>query len=82
METTYTGMEGFSNPPQNVADIPDGQENYGLMISELLANDYSNCGAVPDEISPLDNMVLHNGEVLTPLPGLITFKMSFLMRTS
>lgn len=62
-ETAFTGLEGFPNPAPNAVDIPDAQDGYGLMISELLGNDFANCSSVPGEINALDNISLHNGEV-------------------
>ncbi|XP_030548978.1 uncharacterized protein At4g26450 [Rhodamnia argentea] len=62
-ETAFTGLEGFPNPAPNAVDIPDAQDGYGLMISELLGNDFANCTSVQGEINALDNIGLHNGEV-------------------
>lgn len=62
-ETAFTDIEGFPNPAPNTVDIPDTQDGYNLMISELLGNDFSNCTSVQGEINPLDNINLHNGEV-------------------
>lgn len=64
-ETAFTDIEGFPNPAPNTVDIPDAQDGYNLMISELLGNDFSNCTSVQGEINHLDNISLHNGEVLT-----------------
>ncbi|EXB50698.1 hypothetical protein L484_005272 [Morus notabilis] len=62
-ETVYTDLEGFPNHAQNTGDIPDVQDGYGLMISELLGNDFPNCSSVPENINPLHNDIgLHNGE--------------------
>ncbi|XP_030929583.1 uncharacterized protein At4g26450 isoform X3 [Quercus lobata] len=62
-ETAYTGLEGFSNNAQNTNDIPDVQDGYGLMISELLGGDFPNCSSVPGDISSMHNeMGLPNGE--------------------
>ncbi|XP_031403510.1 uncharacterized protein At4g26450 [Punica granatum] len=61
-DVAFTGLDGFStNPVQNATDIPDNQDGYGLMISELLANEFSGCSSVPEEINPLDNMGLNGG---------------------
>ncbi|KAL2335839.1 hypothetical protein Fmac_010285 [Flemingia macrophylla] len=64
-ETMFTGLEGFSNHPQNAADIHDVvQDGYGLMISELLGSDFPNCSSVPGDISSVHNeMGLHTGTV-------------------
>ena len=60
----YSGLAGFSNNSVNANDIPDVQDGYGLMISELLGNDIPNCSSVPADMNSLHNeMGLHNGEV-------------------
>lgn len=62
-ETVYTDLESFPNHEQSTGDIPDVQDGYGLMISELLGNDFPNCSSVPGNINPLHNDIgLHNGE--------------------
>ncbi|KAF3453231.1 hypothetical protein FNV43_RR03671 [Rhamnella rubrinervis] len=62
-ETVFPGLEGFSNPAQNASDIPDVQDGYGLMISELLGSDFPNCSSVPGDMNSMHNdIVLHNGE--------------------
>ncbi|PQQ20523.1 uncharacterized protein Pyn_01163 [Prunus yedoensis var. nudiflora] len=44
-------------------DIPDVQDGYGLMISELLGNDFPNCSSVPEDLNSMHNEIgLHNGE--------------------
>lgn len=64
-ETVYTGLESFQNHPQSTNELPGVQDGYGLMISELLGNDISNCSSVPADITSLHNeMGLHNAEVL------------------
>ncbi|TKY49886.1 hypothetical protein E2542_SST27335 [Spatholobus suberectus] len=61
-ETMFPGLEGFSNHAQNAADIHDVQDGYGLMISELLGPDFTNCSSVPGDISSVHNeMGLHSG---------------------
>lgn len=66
-ETLFTGLENFTNNAP-VNDIPDGQDGYGMMISELLESDLPNCSSVPPGINSLQNeMGLNNGEV-TPKP--------------
>lgn len=63
--TGFTGRDGFPNNAHNVNEIPDVQDGYGLMISELLGNDMPNCSSVPGDLNALHNdMGLHNGEVL------------------
>ncbi|KAL3503701.1 hypothetical protein ACH5RR_038150 [Cinchona calisaya] len=62
-ENVFTDFGGFSNNPINANDIPDVQDGYGLMISELLGNDIPNCSSVPADMDSLHNdMGLHNGE--------------------
>jgi hypothetical protein len=62
-ETVFTGLEGFSNPAQNASEIPDVQDGYGLMISELLGSDFPSCSSVPEDINSMHNDIgLHNGE--------------------
>ncbi|XP_027127703.1 uncharacterized protein At4g26450 isoform X1 [Coffea eugenioides] len=62
-ENVYSGLAGFSNNSVNANDIPDVQDGYGLMISELLGNDIPNCSSVPADMNSLHNeMGLHNGE--------------------
>ncbi|KAI5446405.1 hypothetical protein KIW84_014292 [Lathyrus oleraceus] len=38
----FTSLDGFSSHAQNVADIHDVQDEYGLMILELLGTDFAN----------------------------------------
>jgi hypothetical protein len=62
-ETVFTGLDNFPSHPQNVSEIPDVQDGYGLMISELLGNDMTNCGSVNPDVNSLQNeMVIHNEE--------------------
>lgn len=62
-ETLFTGLESFTNNAQ-VHDIPDVQDGYGMMISELLRSDLPNCSSVPPDVNSLQNeMGLNNGEV-------------------
>ncbi|XP_052207346.1 uncharacterized protein At4g26450 isoform X2 [Diospyros lotus] len=61
-ETVYTGLEVFSDHAQNPNGMPDVQDGYGLMLSELLGTDISNCSSVPADISIHNEMALHNGE--------------------
>ncbi|KAJ7973676.1 putative Transmembrane protein [Quillaja saponaria] len=62
-EAIFTGLEGFVNHAQNTGDIPDAQDGYGLMISELLGSDFPNCSSVPGNINSMHTeMGLHNGE--------------------
>ncbi|ESW20665.1 hypothetical protein PHAVU_005G005100 [Phaseolus vulgaris] len=61
-ETMFPGLEGFPNHAQNAADIHDVQDGYGLMISELLGSDFTNCSSVPGDINSVHNeMGLHGG---------------------
>ncbi|KAL9680285.1 hypothetical protein QQ045_018163 [Rhodiola kirilowii] len=67
-EAVYTtGLESYPSHarcPNGAADVHDG---YGLMISELLGNDISNCSAVTGDISSLHNVMdLHNGQGMLP----------------
>lgn len=63
--TEFIPLDGFSNQPQNSSDIPDGQDGYGLMISELLGNDFPTCSSVPEDLTPMPNDIgLPNAEVL------------------
>ncbi|KAL8462032.1 hypothetical protein ACS0TY_033203 [Phlomoides rotata] len=41
-DTVFTDLDGFSNNVHTGNGIPDVQDGYGLMISELLGNDSSN----------------------------------------
>ncbi|KAF8409827.1 hypothetical protein HHK36_005906 [Tetracentron sinense] len=64
IENIYSGLECFPNQTENTGDLPDIQDGYGLMISELLGNDISNCSSVPADITALHTeMGLHNGEL-------------------
>lgn len=59
--------DGFANnDTNNVNEMVDVHDSYGLMLSELLGNDIPSCSSVPGEdMSVLNNdMVLHNGEGL------------------
>lgn len=63
-ETVYTGLEGFPNNAPSANDISVIQDGYGLMISELLAGDFSNCSSVPGDVTSMHSgMGLPNGEV-------------------
>ncbi|KAF5461262.1 hypothetical protein F2P56_021073 [Juglans regia] len=62
-ETVYMGLEGFPNNASNANDISVIQDGYGLMISELLAGDFSNCSSVPGDVTSMQSgMGLPNGE--------------------
>ncbi|KAL6999021.1 hypothetical protein U1Q18_000187 [Sarracenia purpurea var. burkii] len=62
-ETVFTGLESFPNHAQSTSDISDVQDRYGLMMSEFLPNDISNCSPVPADLNSLHtDMALHNGE--------------------
>ncbi|XP_004296113.1 PREDICTED: uncharacterized protein At4g26450 isoform X2 [Fragaria vesca subsp. vesca] len=61
--TEFIPLDGFSNQPKNSSGIPDGQDGYGLMISELLGNDFPTCSSVPENLTPMPNDIgLPNGE--------------------
>ncbi|CAL5402570.1 unnamed protein product [Camellia sinensis] len=61
-ETVFTGLENFPNHAC-ANDISDVQDGYGLMFSDLLGPDISNCSSVPAGINSLHNeMALHDGE--------------------
>ncbi|XP_042494449.1 uncharacterized protein At4g26450 isoform X2 [Macadamia integrifolia] len=61
--TVYSSLENFPNHTESTGDLPDVQDGYGLMISELLGTDISNCSSVQTNISGLHTeMSLHNGE--------------------
>ncbi|KAI3466360.1 hypothetical protein Pfo_023023 [Paulownia fortunei] len=62
-DTVFTDLDGFPNNVHNANEIPDVQDGYGLMISELLGNDSPNCSSVPTDLNSLHNDVgLPNGE--------------------
>ncbi|XAR56855.1 hypothetical protein NMG60_11037476 [Bertholletia excelsa] len=62
-EPAFTGLESFSNHAPSTNDISDVQDGYGLMFSEFLGTDISNCSSVPPDINSLHHdMALHNGE--------------------
>lgn len=64
-ENVFTGLDGFPNNAQNSGDMPDVQDGYGLMISELLGAEFPNCSSVQGDINSMHNeMPLPNGEVL------------------
>ncbi|KAL7186840.1 hypothetical protein ACSBR2_028540 [Camellia fascicularis] len=61
-ETVFTGLENFPNHAC-ANDISDVQDGYGLLFSDLLGPDISNCSSVPAGINSLHNeMALHDGE--------------------
>ncbi|KAI3456733.1 hypothetical protein Pfo_013396 [Paulownia fortunei] len=62
-DTVFTDLDGFPNNVHNANGIPDVQDGYGLMISELLGNDSPNCSSVPTDLNSLHNhMGLPNAE--------------------
>ncbi|CAN4117855.1 unnamed protein product [Withania somnifera] len=62
-EVVFTGTDVFSNNAHSTNNIPHAQDGYGLMISELLGNDITNCSPLPADMNSLHNdMGLHNGE--------------------
>lgn len=72
--TAHSSLEDFQNHMDSTGDLPDAQDGYGLMISELLGNDISSCSSVPADITGLHNeMGLHNGaEILDDDPIYLT----------
>ncbi|KAL2473185.1 Uncharacterized protein Fot_48921 [Forsythia ovata] len=57
-DSVFTGLDNFPDNVHNATEIPDHQDGYGLMISELLGND-----SVPTDLNALHNdMGLHNGQ--------------------
>ncbi|KAK9151736.1 hypothetical protein Syun_010045 [Stephania yunnanensis] len=60
-EAVHSTMEGFPSHMTGTSDLPDAQDGYGLMISELLGTYISNCSTVPAEIVGLHTDIsLHN----------------------
>ncbi|OVA04146.1 hypothetical protein BVC80_1501g12 [Macleaya cordata] len=60
IEGAYSGLGSFPNTG-STGDVPDVHDGYGLMISELLGTDITNCSSVPTDITGLHNeMGLHN----------------------
>ncbi|XP_050367590.1 uncharacterized protein At4g26450 [Argentina anserina] len=61
--TEFIPLDGFSNQPQCSSGMPDTQDGYGLMISELLGNDFPACSSVPENLTPMPNDIgLPNAE--------------------
>ncbi|CAI9772804.1 unnamed protein product [Fraxinus pennsylvanica] len=57
-DSVFNGLDNFPDNVHNATEIPDHQDGYGLMISELLEND-----SVPTDLNALHNdMGLHNGQ--------------------
>lgn len=62
-DLAVTGLDGFpTNPTQNATDKHDNQDGYGLMVSELLVNEFDGCSSMP-KINPPDNMSLNSEAV-------------------
>ncbi|XP_057765348.1 uncharacterized protein At4g26450 [Salvia miltiorrhiza] len=62
-DTVFTDLDGFPNNVHNANGMPDVQDGYGLMISELLGSDSPNCSSVPTDLNSLHNhMALPNAE--------------------
>ncbi|KAK9093008.1 hypothetical protein Syun_027919 [Stephania yunnanensis] len=60
-EAVHSTMEGFPSHITGTSVLPDAQDGYGLMISELLGTNISNCSTVLAEIAGLHtNISLHN----------------------
>ncbi|CAA0815493.1 Unknown protein [Striga hermonthica] len=63
-DAVFTDLDGFSNASHNANGIPDVQDGYGLMISELLGHDNPNCSlSTQTDLNSLHNhMDLPNAE--------------------
>ncbi|KAL3851070.1 hypothetical protein ACJIZ3_012952 [Penstemon smallii] len=62
-DTVFTDLDGFHDNVNNTNEIPDVQDGYGLMISELLGNDIPNSSSVGRNLNSLhSHMDLPNGE--------------------
>ncbi|XP_051128534.1 uncharacterized protein At4g26450-like [Andrographis paniculata] len=62
-DVVFADLDGFSNNVHNANAIPDVQDGYGLMISELLANGSPTCTSVHTDLNSLNNpMGLSNTE--------------------
>ncbi|KAG8365208.1 hypothetical protein BUALT_Bualt18G0080500 [Buddleja alternifolia] len=62
-DAVFTDLGGFHDNVHNANEIPEVQDGYGLMISELLGNDNPNCSSVPTDLNSLHNDIgLPNGE--------------------
>lgn len=62
-DNVFTDLDGFPSNVPNASGMPDVQDGYGLMISELLGNDSPHCSTVPADLNSLHNMGLPNAEV-------------------
>ncbi|KAL6562464.1 hypothetical protein OROGR_003471 [Orobanche gracilis] len=60
--TVFTDLDGFPNNAHNANGITEVQDGYGLMISEFLGHDSSNCSIPADLNSLHDHMDLPNTE--------------------
>ncbi|KAL5699934.1 hypothetical protein ACHQM5_025453 [Ranunculus cassubicifolius] len=64
-ETAHSSLESFPSQVDGTGDLADGQDGYGLMISELLGAEIPNCSSGPADITNLHGeMDLHNGAEL------------------
>ncbi|XP_042010392.1 uncharacterized protein At4g26450-like isoform X1 [Salvia splendens] len=62
-DTVFTDLDGLPTNVHNANGMPDVQDGYGLMISELLGSDSPNCSSVPTDLNILHNhMGLPNEE--------------------
>ncbi|XP_042007084.1 uncharacterized protein At4g26450-like isoform X1 [Salvia splendens] len=62
-DTVFTDLDGLPTNVHNANGMPDVQDGYGLMISELLGSDSPNCSSVPTDLNSLHNhMGLPNEE--------------------
>ncbi|KAI3974320.1 hypothetical protein MKX01_030989 [Papaver californicum] len=60
-EGVYSGLSSFQNNTGSTCDVSDVHDGYGLMISELLGTDITNCSSVSTDITGLQtDMGLHN----------------------
>ncbi|KAL1556099.1 hypothetical protein AAHA92_11763 [Salvia divinorum] len=62
-DNVFTDLDGLPNNVHSANGMPDVQDGYGLMISELLGSDSPNCSSVPTDLNSLHNhMGLPNEE--------------------
>ncbi|XP_073302800.1 uncharacterized protein At4g26450 [Primulina huaijiensis] len=62
-DSVFTNLDGFPNNLHNVNEIPDVQDGYGLMFSDLLGNHSPHNSSVPTGLNSLHSeMGLPNGE--------------------
>ncbi|XP_073298981.1 uncharacterized protein At4g26450-like [Primulina huaijiensis] len=62
-DSVFTDLDGFPNNLQNANEIPDVQDGYGLMFSDLLGNHSPHSSSVPADLNSLHSeMGIPNGE--------------------